>query len=136
MIRSVSRALAALALTSGIAAAQQPAKPDISRQLLGSWEGPYQSEAVPPGTLKLTVAKGDKQEWKVTLLVLSDQPPATGEVQDFTVQGDTVSWAQDIADMLCKSTATLVAGVLKGSAECSQGGAVVVTATFLLGKQP
>jgi hypothetical protein len=136
MIGSVSRALAVLALTSGIAAAQQPATPDISRQLLGTWEGPYQSEAVPPGTLKLTVAKGDKQEWKVTLTVLSDEPPPAGEVQDFTVQGNTVSWAQDIADMQCKSTATLVAGVLKGSAECSQGGAVVVTATFLLGKQP
>ena len=136
MIRSAYRALALLALTTGTAAAQQPATPDISRQLLGTWEGPYQSEAVPPGSLKLTVAKGEKQEWKVTLTVISDQPPAAGDVTDFTVQGNTVSWVQDIADMQCKSSATLVAGVLKGTAECSQGGAVVVTATFLLGKQP
>ncbi len=136
MIRSAFRALAFLALTTGAAAAQQPATPDISRQLLGTWEGPYQSEAVPPGSLKLTVAKGDKQEWKVTLTVISDQPSAAGEVQDFTVQGGTVSWSQDIADLQCKSTATLVAGMLKGNAECTQGGAVVVTATFLLGKQP
>jgi len=136
MIRSAYRVLALLALTTGAAAAQQPATPDISRQLLGTWEGPYQSEAVPPGSLKLTVAKGEKQEWKVTLTVISDQPPAAGDVTDFTVQGNTVSWAQDIAEMQCKSTATLVAGVLKGTAECSQGGAVVVTATFLLGKQP
>jgi len=136
MIRSAYRALALLALTTGTVAAQQPATPDISRQLLGTWEGPYQSEAVPPGSLKLTVAKGEKQEWKVTLTVISDQPPAAGDVTDFTVQGNTVSWAQDIAEMQCKSTATLVAGVLKGTAECSQGGAVVVTATFLLGKQP
>lgn len=136
MIRNAYRALAVLALTTAPAAAQQPAAQDISRQLLGTWEGPYQSEAVPPGTLRLTVAKGDKQEWKVTLIVTSDQPPPTGDITDFTVQGNAVSWSQDIADMQCRSTATLVAGVLKGTAECSQGGAVVVTATFLLGKQP
>ncbi|HTL04159.1 MAG TPA: hypothetical protein VL241_00310, partial [Gemmatimonadales bacterium] len=99
-------------------------------------EGPYQSEAVPPGSLRLTIAKGDKNEWKVTLTVLSDQPPPAGDVLEFTVQGNTISWSQDIADMQCKNSAQLVAGVLKGTAECSQGAAVVVTATFLLGKQP
>ena len=136
MIRTAYRALAVVALTTGTAAAQQPATPDISRQLLGTWEGPYQSEAVPPGSLRLTVARGDQQEWKVTLTVIADEAAPAGEVQDFAVQGNTVSWVQDIADMQCRSTATLVAGVLKGTAECSQGGAVVVTATFLLGKAP
>ncbi|HTL05473.1 MAG TPA: hypothetical protein VL241_06965 [Gemmatimonadales bacterium] len=136
MMQTVRRALAALALTAGVAAAQQPAAPDISKQLLGTWEGPYQSEAAPPGSLRLTIAKGDKGEWKVTMIVLSDQPPPTGDIQEFTVQGNSLSWSQDIADMQCKSTAQLVAGVLKGTAECSQGGAVALTATFLLGKQP
>jgi hypothetical protein len=136
MMQTAFRALAALALTAGVAAAQQPAAPDISKQLLGTWEGPYQSEAAPPGSLRLTVAKGDKNEWKVTMIVLSDQPPPAGDIQEFTVQGNTLSWSQDIADMQCKSTAQLVAGVLKGTAECSQGGAVTLTATFLLAKQP
>lgn len=128
--------LALLLVGTGSAAAQKPATPDITKQLIGIWEGPYQSEAVPPGTLKLSIAKGDHQEWKVTLDVMSDQPPPTGEVKDFAVEAGTVSWTQEIADMVCTSRATLVAGMLKGTAECTQGGVVALTATFLLGKQP
>jgi hypothetical protein len=90
---------------------------------------------VPPGTLKLIIAK-EQDAWKVSLTVISDEPPPTGEVKEFAVEGNAVSWTQEIAEMVCASKATLVAGVLKGTAECSQGGAVVVTATFLLGKQP
>ena len=114
--------------------AKDPVKPDISRQILGVWEGPYQSESVPPGSLKLTVAR-DQGTWKVVLEVISDQPPPAGEVRNFTLEGNTISWAQDIADMECKSTATLVAGILKGTAECTQAGAVAVTASFLLEKK-
>lgn len=136
MNRTLPLALALLAMGAASARAQTPAGPDVSKQLIGTWEGPYQSESVPPGTLKLSIAKGEKQEWKVTMVVISDDPPPAGEVKDFVVDGGTVSWTQDIADMVCASKATLVAGVLKGTAECSQGGAVVVTATFLLGKQP
>lgn len=123
-------------LASLPAAAQAPAKkPDISKELIGTWEGPYQSEAVPPGSLKLAIARGPKQEWQVTLEVISDDPPPADVVRDFTVDGNTVSWVQTISDMECRSAATLVAGVIKGTAECTQGGAVVVTATFLLEKK-
>lgn len=125
-----------LALASLPAAAQAPAtKPDISKTIIGTWEGPYQSEAVPPGSLKLAVARGPKQEWQVTLEVISDQPPPADVVRDFTVDGNSISWVQAISDMECRSTATLVAGILKGTAECTQGGAVVVTAAFLLEKK-
>lgn len=118
------------------AAAQAPVrKPDITKQLLGTWEGPYNSESVPPGSLKLVVAQGDKQEWKVTMEVMSDQPPPAGDVRDFAVDGNAVSWVQTIAEMECRSTATLETGVLKGTAECTQGGVVAVTATFLLAKK-
>lgn len=138
MIRIALLTISLIALAGGNAAAQAPtkapAKPDVSRQLLGVWEGPYQSEAVPPGSLKLTVAR-DQATWKVTLEVISDQPPVAGEVQNFTVEGSTISWMQVIADMECHSTATLVAGILKGAAECTQAGAVAVTASFLLEKK-
>lgn len=122
---------------AGTAAAQgKPvAPPDISRQLIGTWEGPYQSEAVPPGSLRLVIAQGEKHEWKVTLEIISDQPLAAGEVRDFTVEAGTASWVQDIGDMQCRSVVKLVAGVLKGDAECTQVGAVAVTASFLLEKK-
>ena len=126
-----------LALGAALPAqAQAPArKPDITRQLLGTWEGPYSSEAVPPGSLRLIVAQGDKKEWKATLEIMSDQPPPAGELREFTVDGETVSWIQTVSEMECRSTATLAAGVLKGTAECTQGGVVALTATFVLAKK-
>jgi hypothetical protein len=135
MTRTLFAGLVLLAFAGTAGAQAKPAAPDISSQLIGTWEGPYQSEAVPPGSLKLVIAQVEKREWKVTLEVISDQPPPAGEVRDFTVEAGTVSWIQDIADMQCRSVAKLVAGVLKGDAECTQGGAVVVTATFLLEKK-
>jgi hypothetical protein len=56
-------------------------------------------------------------------------------VRDFTVDEEKISWTQDIMGMECKSTAKLVGGGLKGDTDCSQNGAVVITATFLLIKQ-
>jgi len=133
LFRLTVSALAGIVFSARVASAQVPA-PDISKQIIGTWQGPYQSEAVPPGSLKLVIAR-DATGWKVSMDVISDQPPPVGDVKDFTVDKGTISWSQDIQDMNCKSTATLVSGVLKGSAECSQGGAVVITATFLLEKK-
>ena len=133
LFRLTVSALAGVVLSARVASAQVPA-PDISKQIVGTWQGPYQSESVPPGSLKLVIAR-DAMGWKVTMDVISDQPPSVGDIKDFAVDKGTLSWSQDIQDMSCKSTATLVSGVLKGSAECSQGGAVVLTATFLLEKK-
>ncbi len=123
-----------LALTAGGLSAQQPPRNPVTTEIVGTWEGPYQSEMVPPGALKLTVARS-ANTWQVTLEIHADQPPAAGTVRDFKVEGNTISWAQDVADMNCVSTATLAAGLLKGSADCWQNGAVVVTASFLLEKK-
>lgn len=122
---------------AGAAEAQNPAAPvaDFAKQLIGTWEGPYQSEAVPPGSLKLVVAQDANQTWKASLEIISEQPPAAGELRDFTVEGNSVSWVQDVDEMSCRCLAKLVSGLLKGDAECSQGGAVVLTATFLLEKK-
>jgi len=135
-----SLALALAMLAAGSVAAQTPApskQADIAPQLIGIWEGPYQSEAVGPGTLKLTVAKGgvDNKDWQVTLDIMSDQPPQAGPVRNFAVAADSVSWEQTVGDYECSSKATLVAGVLKGTAECYQAGALALTAGFLLEKR-
>jgi hypothetical protein len=138
MIKS-SLALALAVVAAGSVAAQTPApkQSDIAPQLIGIWEGPYQSEAVGPGTLKLTVAKGgvDNKEWQVTLEIFSDQPPQAGPIRNFAVAADSVSWEQTVGDYECSSKATLVAGVLKGNAECYQAGALALTAGFLLEKK-
>lgn len=137
MIRTMTAALAFVVLGSSIAAAQTPAAPavtDISEKLLGTWEGPYQSDAAPPGGIRLVVAK-ENGSWKVSLAVLSDQELPTSEVIDFKVEGGVVSWTQGIAGLDCRSQATVENGVLKGGTECSQGGGAPITATFLLQKK-
>lgn len=115
--------------------ASSPVAAQREADVIGVWEGPYQSEAVPPGTLKLTVARDASKAWQVTLEIFSDQPPPAGPVKDFKVEGNKISFSQEIAEMVCLSTGTITSGVLKGTAECSQNGAVVVTATFLLEKK-
>jgi len=130
-------ALVLLALAPAAASAQPPAKPktDISKQIIGIWEGPYQSDQSPPGGLKLTVARGADGAWQATLEIFSDEAPPAGDVRDFKVEADTVSWAQTVAEFECLSKATLVAGSLKGVAECWQSGALALTAGFLLEKK-
>jgi hypothetical protein len=111
-----------------------PKTEDIGPKLLGVWEGPYQSDQAAPGSLRLSIEK-EAGAWKVSLQVQSDQPIDAAEVRDFTVDGVQISWVQDIMGMECKSQATLENGTLKGGTECSQGGAVAITATFVMLKK-
>ena len=134
MLRIATFATALVVLTALPAASQvrpQPKAEDIGPKLIGTWQGPYQSEQAPPGGLKLVIGK-EAAAWKVTLGVVSDQPIDAAEVREFKVEGSQVSWAQDIMGMECKTLATLENGTLKGGTECSQGGAVAITATFVL----
>lgn len=128
-------ALTLFALSSIPATAQQmPGKADMSKEILGVWEGPYQSDQVPPGSLRLTVAQ-EGQVWKVTLEVITDQAPGSGEVRDFKVEGDQITWAQTVGDFDCLNRGTVAGGILKGTAECSQNGAVALTASYILEKK-
>ena len=131
-MKPVSALLVAVLATA--AAAPVLAQGDLAKQVIGTWQGPYQAEQVPPGSLKLTVAR-DTSGWKVSMDVISDDPPPVGEVREFKVEADQVSWVQDIAEMECRSVAKMVAGALKGQSECTQGGALTVTATWVLIKQ-
>ena len=136
MIRSASIMFGLLLLATAPALAQVPAPKtnDTGSQLMGTWEGPYQSDQAPPGNLKLVIGK-EASVWKVTLQVLTDQPIDATEVRDFKVEGAQISWSQDIMGMECRSQANLESGTLKGGTECSQGGAVAVSATFVMLKK-
>lgn len=134
MVRFATVALALSALGAAPASAQvrpMPKTEDITPQLLGTWQGPYQSEQAPPGGLKLVIAK-EAAAWKVTLAVLADQPIDAAEVREFKLEGTEITWVQDIMNMQCKTLAHLTEGMLKGGTECSEGGAVTITATFVL----
>lgn len=134
-IAALAVALTALTAVPALAQVRQPPKAeDIGPKIIGTWQGPYQSDQAPPGGLKLVIAK-EGAAWKVSMGVVSDQPIDAAEVRDFKVAGNEITWVQDIMGMECKSLATLENGTLKGSSECAQGGVVAVTATFVLLKQ-
>lgn len=128
-------ALLATILFAPLGSSSLISPPSQAAAVIGVWEGPYQSEAVPPGSLKLTVVRDSTRALQATLEVFSDSPPPVGPVKDFKLEGNKVSWSQEIAEMVCLSSGTITSGVMKGTAECSQNGAVVVTATFLLEKK-
>jgi hypothetical protein len=136
MIRSATVMFGLLMLAAAPANAQVPTPKtdDISPQLIGTWEGPYQADQAPPGALRLVIGK-EAGAWKVTLQVQSDQPIDAADVRDFKVEGAQISWVQDIMGMECKTQAMLENGTLKGGTECSQGGAVAITATFVMLKK-
>jgi len=134
-MRTTLLSVAAAALLSGALRAQAPAptpKPaEVEKALLGKWEGPYQSDQAPPGSLRLLVAK-EAGAWKVSLQVISDQELPAGDVKEFKVVGKTVSWDQEISGLLCHASAELVNGTLTGGSQCEQGGAVTITASWVL----
>ena len=136
MIRSASVMLGLLVLVAAPARAQVPTPKtdDLTPKLLGTWEGPNQSDQAPPGALRLVIGK-EAGAWKVTLQVQSDQPIDAAEVRDFKLDAAQVSWAQDIMGMECRTLANYENGTLKGTTECSQGGAVAITATFVMLKK-
>jgi hypothetical protein len=136
MIRSASVMFGGLLLAAAPMYAQVPVPKtdDMGPKLIGTWEGPYQSDQASPGTLKLVIGK-EEGVWKVTLQVQTDQPIDAAEVRDFKVDGAQVSWVQDIMGMECRTQAALESGTLKGGTECSQGGAVAITATFVMLKK-
>jgi hypothetical protein len=129
-----SLAFTLLALGAAPVFAQATAAADLTPQLIGTWEGPYQSEQAPPGSVRLVIAK-EAGEWRVSLGVVSDQEIPSSEVKEFAVDGNQISWVQEIMGMECRSLATLDHGTLTGGTECGQSGAVAILATFVLLKQ-
>jgi len=110
-----------------------PAPASFEKVLIGTWEGPYQSDQAPPGLLRLVISKDP--QWKATLGVITDQDVPAGDVQELKVEGEHLFWVQDIMGMVCRTSASLDSGTLKGDTSCEQGGAVAITASFVLLKK-
>ena len=133
------RALAFLVLLAAPAVAQSPTpKPGSpatasEKPFLGTWEGPYTSEQAAPGQLRLVISKDTTLQ--ASLTVMSDEPIEAGETRELKIEDGVISWVQDIMGMVCKASAMINAGTLKGESVCEQGGAVAITATWVLVKK-
>jgi len=100
---------------------------------MGTWVGPYASEQAAPGELRLVISKDTTL--KASLTVMSDQPIEAGEVRELKITDGVTSWVQDIMEMVCRASARVDAGTLKGETACEQGGVVAITAAWVLVKK-
>ena len=114
--------------------APKPAAPTAAEKpFLGTWEGPYTSEQAAPGELRLVIARDTAL--KASLTVMSDQPIEAGEIRELKIEDGVISWVQDIMGMVCRAAAMISSGTLKGETVCEQGGAVAITAAWVLVKK-
>lgn len=128
--------LIVLGLTGGSVASAQnpPASASDSARFVGVWEGPYESDAVPPGTIKLFISKVGGV-WKAVMAVRSDEPLFEVEVTELKIAGSEMSFTNEAMGLVCRSTTRVDGGALKGRAECSQNGALQFVTTYVLLKQ-
>jgi hypothetical protein len=97
--------------------------------LVGTWDGLFNSAMMGQGGMKLVVSK--RAEWKATVTLTRDES-MSAEAGNFKVQGKELSWSLDLHGMTCESTAVVEGLVLKGETSC--GGEVAFT--FELRKIP
>jgi hypothetical protein len=97
-------------------AAQDSAKAKFA----GTWEGSFESDHAPNGTVRLVLARDT--EWKGTLEIVSNAHMPAAAIQNFEVSGNTITFTQDRAGSSCTASAQLEAGALKGQMSCGHGG--------------
>jgi hypothetical protein len=96
--------------------------PDTTADLVGTWDGLFNSPAMGQGAMKLVVSK--RADYKATVTISRDES-MSAEATNFKVQGNELSWTLDLHGNACDSTAVIEGSVLKGETAC--GGQVMFT---------
>lgn len=132
MHRFFAPALAIALLGASPSFAQHPIQQPTSKKfpqtdstitaLLGTWEGSVYSDHAPESALKMTFTKSP--EFGVVVSVISSgQEFVDAAATEMKVDGTSLTWKQGLMQTSCKVSALLIAGALKGSFDCGQGGA-------------
>ncbi|MEP6493386.1 MAG: hypothetical protein ABJF01_11955 [bacterium] len=93
----------------------------IAAELIGTWEGQFQTDHSAPGVLTLTI--GRDTAWKAKIDMMAGDQSFPSRVTEFKVSGNVVSWTQDMMGMSCKGSAALAAGTLRGETVCEHASA-------------
>jgi hypothetical protein len=96
--------------------------------LEGVWVGQFQADHGDPGNLTLTITHDG--EWKASVEMTYQNQPMPTRVHDFKVNGNTITWTQELMGGSCTASATLAAGTLRGETACGHG-----TVGYLLRKK-
>jgi hypothetical protein len=120
-----------LGMTVAIPAAGQSAN-GVS-PMVGTWRGPVLTDG-PSGIMTVIVAQ-EAGAWKTTTDYEGDGIPPGGEVRDFKVEGNLVTWAQTVGEFEVVYRAKVEGDVMRGDLEAYQAGTMVAGETFELKKQ-
>lgn len=123
--------VAALGVTAAVPAKGQSANP--GRTVLGTWRGPVLTDG-PSGIMTVVVLQ-EAGVWKTTTDFEGDGIPPAGEVRDFNVEGNVVTWVQTVGEFEVVYRAMVEGDLMKGDLEAYQGGTMVAAGTFELKKQ-
>jgi hypothetical protein len=93
------------------------AEPDSTvKKFTGVWEGSFTSDHA-SGAMRVQLAHDST--WKASITFVM-QDPMSSEGTSVRVEGNRVSWNQEVMGMACESSATLIGATLKGEVNCSQ----------------
>ena len=83
---------------------------------VGEWEGAYQTDHGPNGPMSMRISKDSA--WKATAELVSGSQTIPTVISNVSVDGSTITWAQEIMGMSCKASAVLDGVELKGTTDC------------------
>lgn len=118
----MTKLLACLLLAAAPLTAQVPTPKTEVSPLLGTWEGPYQSDHG-SGGLRLVVSRDSV--WRATLASAPESMIPEAYVENLKVEDGRLSWTQSVMGASCSASAALEAGALRGEMTCEHGGATI-----------
>jgi hypothetical protein len=130
MLHRIAAITVAALLASVSAYAQSPtSKPaaggdKATISFVGEWEGTYQTDHGPGGSMSMRIAKDSI--WKATAEVLSGSQAMPTRVTNVSVEGNTITWTQELMGMSCKASAVLDGTEMKGTTACEHGSMTMV----------
>ena len=125
--------IAMLGVTSNLPAIAQSASPPAGN-LAGTWRGPVLTDG-PSGIMTVVVVQ-EAGGWKTTTDYEGDGIPPGGDVRDFKVEGNLVTWAQTVGEYEVLYHAKVEGDTMRGDLYAYEGGTMVAGGTFELKKQP
>jgi hypothetical protein len=111
-------------------------RPVVLEEWIGQWSGPFAFGGDgPSGSMRLLIARNG-EEWRVVSELRAEDAPPGGEVREWVVRGDRVSYLQWYNDVEVTFRGRLVEGELVGDLEAWREGEEMGIATYRLRRDP
>ncbi len=104
-----------------------PADSAGAAKVVGTWDGSFQTDHGPTGSVRLSIAWD--RGWHASMRLTADEDVPGGPVSGFKVDGNRLSWTVELMGMSCSTTAVLEGETMKGQTACEQG-----SMTFVLNR--